>query len=216
MENIKHFDITNVKKTSTIIIIGKRSTGKTTLIKNILLYINDINNKYIIFDPYSDIDSKGEFKYLQQQSKIYDIYDEEIVKVNMNRKNDEHKIIIIDNALYSANQNKTMQNAFMNCRFYQIGIILSLSYGSFLNPNIISNTDFIFIFKELSIVNQTYLYTKYFKPLFITLELFLDFFNQFNDLCSKNEYTCLVLSNVAKTNYLEDRIFLYKANNENH
>lgn len=216
MENIKHFDITNVKKTSTTIIIGKRSTGKTTLIKNILLYINDINNKYIIFDPYSDTDSKCEFKYLQQQSKIYDIYDEEIVKVNMNRKNDENKIIIIDNALYSANQNKTMQNAFMNCRFYQIGIILSLSYGNFLNSNIISNTDFIFIFKELNIVNQKYLYTKYFKPLFITLELFLDFFNQFNDLCSKNEYTCLVLSNVAKTNYLEDRIFLYKANNENY
>ena len=70
MDNIKVFDINNLKKTSTIIIIGKRSTGKTTLIKKILSHIDDKSIKYIIFDPY--LDHKNEFKYLEEKSKIYD------------------------------------------------------------------------------------------------------------------------------------------------
>lgn len=209
MDNIKVFDINNLKKTSTIIIIGKRSTGKTTLIKNILSHIDDKLTKYIIFDPY--LDHKNEFKYIEEKSKIYDMYDEDILKINMNHKNDENKIIIIDNALYSPEHNKTMQNHFMNCRFYEIGIILSVSYGAFIHTNVISNTDFIFIFRESNQSNQNYLYNRYFKSLFISFELFIVFFKMFLLLCETTPYTCLVISNIAKTDNLKDKLFIYKA-----
>jgi len=209
MENIKSFDITVLKKTSTIIIIGKRATGKTTLIKNIISHIDDKYTKYIIFDPY--LEHKNEFKYIEERSKIYDMYDEDILKINMNRKNDENKIIIIDNALYSPEHNKTIQNHFMNCRFYEIGIILSVSYGAFIHANVVSNTDFIFIFRELNLSNQNYLYNRYFKSLFTSFEIFIEFFKEFLLLCDISHNTCLVISNIAKTNNLEDKLFIYKA-----
>ena len=121
------------------------------------------------------------------------MYDENILKINMNRKNDENKIIIIDNALYSPEHNKTMQNHFINCRFYEIGIILSVSYGAFIHTNVVSNTDFIFIFRELNHSNQNYLYNRYFKSLFISSDLFMKFFNEFLLLCEVTPYTCLVI-----------------------
>jgi hypothetical protein len=99
----------------------------------------------------------------------------------------------------------------MNCRFYEIGIILSISYGAFIHPNVVSNTDFIFIFRESNQSNQNYLYNRYFKSLFTSFELFMEFFKEFLLLCEISPYTCLVISNIAKTDNLKDKLFIYKA-----
>lgn len=191
MKNIQAFDISNIKKTSKIIIIGKRASGKTTLIKNIVTNIDDEFTNYIIFDPVLDHISTC------NRSIIYETYDENILKNNIY----DNKVIIIDNALCTQKDNKNIEKYFID---NETGIILSNS-SCLLLSNLISNTDFIFIFRELNQSSQNHLYNKYFTSLF-TLFDFIEFFNAFLLLCETSPYACLV---IAKTNNLSSKLFIF-------
>ena len=71
--------------------------------------------------------------------------------------------------------------------------------------NLRTNIDYTFILREPYIANRKRIYENY-AGMFPTFESFC----QVMDQCTEN-YECLVVSNNAKSNKLEDQIFWYKA-----
>ena len=68
-------------------------------------------------------------------------------------------------------------------------------------PNLRTNIDYTFILREPYIANRKRIYENY-AGMFPTFESFC----QVMDQCTEN-YECLVVSNNAKSNKLEDQIF---------
>jgi len=73
---IKKFDINKIKKSSNILIIGKRNTGRTTLVKDILYNISNQKFDYgFVFDPI-----QSDYVKMILDELIYDGYNSDILK----------------------------------------------------------------------------------------------------------------------------------------
>ena len=83
--------------------------------------------------------------------------------------------------------------------------LLLWQYPLGVPPNLRTNIDYTFILREPYIANRKRIYEN-FAGMFPTFESFC----QVMDQCTEN-YECLVVSNNAKSNKLEEQIFWYKA-----
>ena len=93
----------------------------------------------------------------------------------------------------------------MNGRHWKIMLIITMQYPLGVPPNLRTNIDYTFILREPYLTNRKRIYENY-AGMFSTFESFC----QVMDQCTEN-YECLVISNNAKSNKLEDQIFWYKA-----
>ena len=117
----------------------------------------------------------------------------------------------MDDCLYdnSWSREKVMRLLFMNGRHWKIMLIITMQYPLGVPPNLRTNIDYTFILREPYIANRKRIYENY-AGMFPTFESFC----QIMDQCTEN-YECLVISNNAKSNKLEDQIFWYKASSHN-
>ena len=120
---------------------------------------------------------------------------------------DPRAFVILDDCLYDASwtRDKLMRLLFMNGRHWKIMLIITMQYPLGIPPNLRTNIDFVFILREPYIKNRRIIHENY-AGMFPTFESFC----QVMDQCTEN-YECLVVSNNAKSNKLEDQIFWYKA-----
>jgi hypothetical protein len=93
----------------------------------------------------------------------------------------------------------------MNGRHWKIMLVIAMQYPLGVPPNLRTNIDYTFILREPYLANRKRIYENY-AGMFPTFESFC----QVMDQCTEN-YECLVVSNNAKSNKLEDQIFWYKA-----
>jgi hypothetical protein len=149
-----NFNINNIINHSNIAIIGKRRSGKSSLVKKILNYKN-INNIYVIsetekFNPfYSDFIPK---------ENIYHEYKTEILDDIYNKKN--NKILIMDNCM---NKNIWLKDTnilelFFNSRHYNLSFILTMEYPLDIPPELRSNLDYVFLLNQDETNNKYKLY----------------------------------------------------------
>lgn len=213
---LKKFDINTMKKHSSNVIIGKRATGKSILIKDLLN-----NNNDIAYIPTKNVISCTEeykkfYENIIPNSTIYYNFSDEIIsniiqtsKTNICNKNnlysDESLIIFDDAILTSIRNNNYIQELFVNGRNYKMTIILSMSHPMDLSQLVISNTDYAFIFNNNINCSRRNLYDKY-ATIFPTFEIFNTVLN------SLNKYECLVIDLQCNSNKIEDCVFFYKAN----
>jgi len=198
------FDISTIKKHSVCVIIGKRGTGKTVLIKELLYNnYNDIKEKTII----SPIDNYDIFPDLViNRTYNPEILSNVISKCKSNDKSNDESLLILENCLYSSCFKDTnMISLFMNGRCYKLNVIITMQYALSIPTNLRSNVDFVFIFRENNVSNRTRLYEHY-AGMFASFEDFC----QVMDKCTE-DYNCLVINNITFSNKLEDRVFWYKA-----
>jgi len=97
-----------------------------------------------------------------------------------------------------------MRLLFMNGRHWKIMLVITMQYPLGVPPNLRTNIDYTFILREPYINNRKRIYENY-AGMFPTFESFC----QVMDQCTEN-YECLVISNNAKSNKLDDQIFWYK------
>ena len=93
----------------------------------------------------------------------------------------------------------------MNGRHWKIMLVITMQYPLGVPPNLRTNIDYTFILREPYLTNRKRIFENY-AGMFSTFESFC----QVMDQCTEN-YECLVISNNAKSNKLEDQIFWYKA-----
>jgi hypothetical protein len=98
-----------------------------------------------------------------------------------------------------------MRQIFYNGRHWNVFFMLTMQYCMDLTPDLRSNIDYIFVFRENILQNREKIWRNFFG-IFPTF----DMFNQVMNACTEN-YECIVLDNTIKSNKIEDVVFWYKA-----
>ena len=219
---LKKFDMNNIKDDKVIVLIGKRDTGKSFLVKDLLYYhqsipigtvisgtesansfYSDIIPSLFIHDEYtSDLIAN----VVKRQKIVVNKYKHEIATKGRSRV-DPRAFLILDDCLYDKSwiKDTNIRTIFMNGRHYSMMFIITMQYALGIPPNLRTNVDYVFILRENYVSNRKRLYEHY-CGMFPTFEMFC----QVMDQCTEN-YECLVINNNAKSNKLEDQVFWYKA-----
>ncbi len=230
---LKKFDINMIKdrcemdsrKSPMMVVIGKKDTGKSFLVRDILFQTQQY---FPVGTVISATEIANEFFQNMVPSKlIHDKYKPEIVQNVIRRqagikqrRNDDKKakggssnidpraFLILDDCLYDAKSwinEESTRFVFMNGRHIDLMTIITMQYPLGITPNLRTNVDFVFILRENILGNRRRIYENY-AGMFPTFEMFCDFMDQ----CTEN-YECLVICNNVSSNRLEDQVFWYKA-----
>ena len=219
----KKFNISAITVDNVVVMIGKRNTGKSFLIKDLLYHHSNLPIGTVI----SGTESANHF-YGDMVPKMF-IHDEytaplvqnvvkrqQIILKNINKEMnlygktniDPRAFIILDDCLYDSTwtKDKNVRALFMNGRHLKMFFVIAMQYPLGIPPNLRTNIDFIFILRENIVANRKRIYDNY-AGMFPTFEIFC----QVMDQCTEN-FECLVIDNTTKSNKLEDTVFWYKAN----
>lgn len=225
---LKKFDMKTISFKPTensgpvIVLIGRRDTGKSYLVRDLLYYHQDIPIGTVISGT-----EAGNGFYAEHVPKlfIHDEYNTAIIENILKRQRavlkqikkeqeiykrsniDPRAFVILDDCLFDATwtKDKVMRLLFMNGRHWKIMLIITMQYPLGIPPNLRTNIDYVFILREPYISNRKRIYENY-AGMFPTFESFC----QVMDQCTEN-YECLVIKNCAKSNKLHEQIFWYKA-----
>jgi len=212
----------NENKGPVVVLIGRRDTGKSYLVKDILFYQQDIPIGTVISGTEAGNSFYGEhvpklFIHEEYSSGIIEnilkrqrqCMKQVLQEIQMYKKSniDPRAFCILDDCLYDAGwtKDKLMRLLFMNGRHWKIMLIITMQYPLGIPPNLRTNIDYVFILREPYINNRKRIYENY-AGMFPTFEAF----SQVMDQCTEN-YECLVINNNSKSNKLTDQIFWYKA-----
>ncbi len=209
---LRKFNPASMPDDKVCIFIGKRGTGKSSLVTDILYHkrhipagivmsgTEDGNHYYRDFVPdlfiYGSYDKETLEKVLQRQRKL----------INQNNANAK-AFMLLDDCMYDNKflKDTCIRECFMNGRHWKILFMLCLQYCMDLPPGLRTNVDYVFILRENIIQNRERLFKNFFG-IFPTFDLF----NKTMDVMTEN-YGCMVLDNTSKSNRIEDCVFWYKA-----
>ena len=220
---LKKFNIASITDDKVVVMIGKRNTGKSFLIKDLLYYHSNLPLGTVISGTES---ANHFFADMVPKMFIHDEYTANVVdnvvkrqqmvmkKINKETnvygtsKIDPRSFLILDDCLYDSSwtKDKNVRALFMNGRHLKMFFIISMQYPLGIPPNLRTNIDFIFILRENIVANRKRIYDNY-AGMFPTFETFC----QVLDQCTEN-FECLVIDNTTKSNKIEDTVFWYKAN----
>ena len=225
LKKFKMKDITfrpDENKGPVVVLIGRRDTGKSFLVRDLLYYHQDIPigtvisgteagngfygkhvPKLFIHDEYNTAIIENILKrqkmVIKQVNKEVEVYGKTTI--------DPRTFVILDDCLYDQSwaRDKVMRLLFMNGRHWKIMLIITMQYPLGVPPNLRTNIDYVFILREPYLTNRKRIFDNY-AGMFPTFESFC----QVTDQCTEN-YECLVINNNAKSNKLDEQIFWYKA-----
>jgi hypothetical protein len=212
--NLKRFDPSKMKDDKVCVFIGKRGTGKSTLVTDILWHKKNIPAGIAMSGTE---DGNGHYKQFIPDLFVYSDYNREAIEKIMDRQRKiaarvgKEKLppvfILMDDCMYDRAfmRDTVMRNLFMNGRHWNIFFMMTTQYVMDMTPMIRSNTDYVFVLRDNVKQNRENLY-KCFFGMFPSF----DSFCQVMDACTEN-YECLVLDNTCKTNRIQDMVFWYKA-----
>jgi len=226
---LKQFDmrwinfLPNENKGPVIVLIGRRDTGKSFLVKDLLYHHQDIPVGTVI----SGTEAGNHFyENMVPPRFIHDEYDVSIIQQLMLRQRqvleqmrDEQKatrrastfdpraFLIMDDCLYDDSwaRDKLVRMMFMNGRHWKLMVVITMQYPLGIPPNLRTNVDYVFILRETYMSNKRRIYENY-AGMFPTFDSFVQVMEQ----CTEN-YECLVINNNVKSNKLTDQVFWYKA-----
>lgn len=216
--NLKRFDLRKIKEDSTVVFIGRRRTGKSFCLRDLMYCNRDI--------PFGTIISATEeaspfFNKFIPKTYIFTEFQEHIIESIINRQKaliskqksdpklanlDTRVFIILDDCLYDDSWTKTkgIRNIFMNGRHYNIFFMITMQYALGMPPALRTNIDYTVIMREPFISNRKKIYEQY-----------AGMFPDFNMFCqvmdSLEKFECLIICNNADSCRFEDQVFWYKA-----
>lgn len=220
---LKKFDVRNINDDSVVLFIGKRNTGKSFLLRDVLY-----NHKTM---PIGMVISPTEtanhfFENFIPNMLIHEQYAANTVERFVNRQKtiaeqctidkkkygrsdlDPRAFLILDDCLYDKSwpNDKNIRYLFMNGRHVKVFLLITMQYPLGVPPQLRANVDYVFILRENQIKQQQRIYEQY-AGMFHNFEAFSTVMNA----CTEN-YECLVIDNKVQSNKLEDQVYWYKAN----
>lgn len=216
------FDMSRIRDDSVVVFIGKRNTGKSFLIRDLLWHKRNFpigtvisgtegaNAFYSQIVPSLLIHEEFNPNIIANVLKRQQILTKQMNKereVKGNTQLDRRNFFIMDDCMFDNRwvTDKFIRSLFMNGRHYGILYILALQYVMGIPPVLRGNVDYVFILRENLVSSRKRIYEQ-FAGIFPTFE----FFCQIMDQCTEN-YECLVIHNGSSSNKLEDCVFWYKA-----
>ena len=229
---LKKFDMKSIQfkpnenKGPVVVLIGKRDTGKSFLVRDLLWYQQDIPIGTVISGTE---EGNGFYNKMVPRLFIHNEYNSAIIENVLKRQRtvlkqvkkemdaykrstiDPRAFVILDDCLYDNTwaRDKLMRLLFMNGRHWKVMLVITMQYPLGIPPTLRTNIDYVFILRENYIANRKRIYENY-AGMFPTFEAFC----QVMDQCTEH-YECLVINNNSKSNKLNDQVFYYKADNHN-
>jgi hypothetical protein len=177
--NIPQFDINSLMPDATILILGKRRSGKSILLKDIFYHHKQISSGVV----FSGTETANPFfSEFIPDSFIYNKYDANIINKLINRqkikvnaarerrlgvdgKTKDNNIFIVLDDMQAESEtwknDETIKNIFFNGRHYNIFFMLSLQYSMGITAALRGNIDYVFVFNEPSYKNKKKIYEDY-------------------------------------------------------
>lgn len=210
---LKKFDPSKIGDNRCCLFVGKRGTGKTTLVTDILHFKRSIPCGVVISGTE---EGNGYYGKLVPDSFVYSEYDKAIVERIIDRQRklmvkkdqvDTRVFLLLDDCAFDKKmfRDKSLRYVMMNGRHFSIFCALTLQYCMDMPTDIRSQVDYLFLLREPVLANREKLY-KNFCGIFPSF----DIFDQVMNAVTQN-YGCLVIDNTSHSNNIEDCVFWYKA-----
>ena len=209
---LKRFDPSTIKPHRNILCVGKRGTGKSVLLNDLMYHLCKRVDFALAMTPTED--SMRMFAQHIPQCWLYDRFSGAKIDALVALQRTHAKqcklrsaFVCLDDCMYdkSVLKSVSVRDCFMNGRHYHITFALALQYCMDMSPDLRSNIDLVFALRENIISNKQKLW-KFFFGMFATY----DDFSKVMDRCTE-DYSCIVLDNTTCSNKIEDCIFWYRA-----
>ena len=221
--NLKKFDISSIRKDSTIVVIGRRGSGKSYFVRDLLYHKRDVPLGSVISASES---SNAFYSNIVPSIFIHDSYEPEIVANLVKRQKlvtnkmkkqqalygksniDPYSFLILDDLMYDSSRwikDVNVRDIFMNGRHFNLMFLITMQYPLGIPPSFRTNIDYTIIFKDPILSNRKRIYDHY-AGMFPTFEIF----NQVMNQCTEN-YECLIISSRNASNNLTDMVYWYRS-----
>ena len=220
---LRKFDMSSIASDKVVVMIGKRETGKSVLVRDLLYQHRDLPIGCVI----SPTEAANKFFGTVVPSLfIHDNYSPELIANVVKRQKamqtaaDKHKalhgkastidqraFLVLDDCMYDSSWTKdtNIRLLFCNGRHYKMLFVITMQFPLGIPPSLRTQIDYVFILRENIVNNRKRIYDNY-AGMFPTFDIFC----QVMDQCTEN-FECLVIHNNAKSNRFEDQVFWYKA-----
>lgn len=213
--NIKPFDPTTMRATATVQFIGKRGSGKSTLIKDIL-YHNRHKFRYGMGMSPTD-EATNDMGEIIPRSCIYNTFSEEAIEralemqriaVKKHPERNNNMFCAVDDCAYDSKSFRTraIRESFMNGRHRKMFFMNSVQYMMDMPANLRGQIDYVFALQDTNHDQKEKLW-KYFFGIFPDYKSF----NTVFESCTEG-YGALVMDTTVRSNKIDDCVFHYQAN----
>jgi len=199
---------------SKIVMIGKPGTGKSTLMKALMMSKNFIPTCVVV----SGSENTNKFyEKLVPGSFIYNEYKPEIVQNFLNRQilsikmrvTNPWAMLILDDCMADPSifKSEIQRKIFKNGRHFKMLYLVAMQYALDIPPDIRSAVDGVFLFRETNEATLKKLWLNY-ASIVPTFDLFTQLMRQVT-----GDYTAMFINNAVQTNEWEECVFFIKAKN---
>jgi hypothetical protein len=209
---VRKFDPASMKPHRIILAVGRRGSGKSFLMRDLMSQVADKVDFGLAMTPTED--TAGMFREHMPSGWIYNSYNAGKLEAMLAMQREfgrTHKqrrlFVLMDDCMYDKKvlRSTSMRDLFMNGRHMHVTFVNAMQYVMDMPPDLRTQVDYVFVFKENILSNKIKLW-KYFYGMF---EKFEDF-QRVMDRCCES-YGCLVLDNTVPSSRIEDCVFWYRA-----
>jgi hypothetical protein len=210
---VRRFNPKEVKPDRIFMFLGKRGTGKSRLLNDIMWHIHKDVDFGIAMSP--TMESLSGFREHMPESWVFDSFNSgkletmlhmqrELAKQNKAR----HLFVVMDDCMYDKRVMKgtAIRDLFMNGRHLRVTFLNCVQYMMDMGPDLRTQVDYLFVLRENIHSNKMKLF-KYFFGQF-------DSYKEFDRVLTRctDDYSCLVLDNTRPgSSNICDSVFWYKA-----
>ncbi len=209
---VKKYDPQVVKPFRIHLCVGKRGSGKSCLLVDLLYNMPNIDFAVGMAPTEETLET---FRKFLPETCIYNSFNlnklEQLIALQRElarKKIVRSVLVILDDCLYdkSVLKSSAMREIFLNGRHLHIAMIICAQYVMDLSPDLRTNVDYIYAMRENIIANRAKLH-KFFYGMF---EKYDDFAKCMD--ATTAAYGSMVLDNTSKSNEIEECVFWYRAN----
>lgn len=214
--------MSSISDDKVVVLIGKRETGKSFLVKDLLYHHRDMPVGTVISPTESANKFFGHivpplFVHEEYTAGVLEnvIKRQKLVQKSIDQQTslygtcniDPRVFVILDDCLADNCwvKDKNIRTLFMNGRHFHAFFVITMQYPLGIPPALRTNIDYVFVLRENLVSNRKRIYENY-AGMFPTFDVFC----QVMDQCTE-DFECLVINNNAKSNRIEDQVFWYKA-----
>ncbi len=218
---IRQFKLQDMVENPSIIMIAKRGSGKSWIVRAIMMHFNKIPCGVVIAPTdrmnsfYNDFFPDTYIHYEYQSSIITKILDRQTQMIDKQKSKkaqginiDARTYIIMDDCLGDKKswvRDPPILELLFNGRHYQIMYILTMQFPLGITPELRTNFDYIFLLKADFISEQKKLFDHY-AGMFPTFDAFRQVFNELT-----GNFGAMVIDNRRKAANPLERLFFYRA-----
>jgi len=219
---LSKFNMNMIPDDGVILMIGRRGTGKSWLIKDLMWHKRNMPVGTVISGTEG---ANAFYSTIVPSLLVHDEFSSDIIGNSLKRQKaimkqinkdkevrgastlDRRAFVVMDDCMYDTKwiHDRNIRDLFMNGRHYGLLYIIALQYVLGIPPVLRGQVDYVFILRENQVSARKKIYEQ-FAGIFPSFELFC----QIMDQCTE-DYECLVIHNGSKTNKIEDCVFWYKA-----